>query len=162
MGPRPPPRCNGRMTHTPGRYGPPGFGPAPAPWQAAPLPRPARWYATPTPPPSPLAHPDRDPRAYVAPLIATVTAGPVLALGAMAAMFSPMATDSCAADGCHALYRALALAPCLLTAGYAALGAAWALPWRRRLRVLRTAFAVVAPLFAVAAVLVYLHLPAPD
>lgn len=162
MGPRPPPRCNGRMTHTPGRYGPPGFGPAPAPWQAAPLPRPARWYATPTPPPSPLVHPDRDPRAYVAPLIATVTAGPVLALGAMAAMFSPMATDSCAADGCHALYRALALAPCLLTAGYAALGAAWALPWRRRLRVLRTAFAVVAPVLAVAAVLVYLHLPAPD
>lgn len=159
MGPRPPPRCNGRMTNTSGRHGPPGFGPAPAPWQAEPLP-PVRWYAT--PPPSPLVAPDRDPRAYVAPLIATVTAGPVLALGAMAAMFSPMATDSCEADGCHALYRALALAPCLLAAGYAALGAAWAVPWRRRLRVLRTAFAVAAPVLAVAAVLVYLHLPAPD
>lgn len=134
--------------------------PSGSPTPGWPAPQPPRWYAPPAPRSLRPVHPDHDPRAYIAPLIGTLLAGPVLVLCSMAALISPMATDSCTAHGCHALYWALALAPCLIAAGYAALALAWALPWRRRMRAARIVLSAAAPLLAGATVLVYVNLPA--
>ena len=104
--------------------------------------------------------PERDRRAFVAPLIATVLSAPLMALDAFCVLFSPMATDSCTPHGCHALYRSLLAAPCVLAAAWAALGVAWGIPWRLRYRAVRAVPAVAAPLLALAALLIYLRLPA--
>lgn len=126
-------------------FGPPpayGFGPPPPPYGVRP------------------ADPERDRHAFVAPMIASVLAAPVIVVGGMFTMISPMATDSCTAHGCQALYRMLLLAPCLLVLAAGALGASWAVPWRRRHRAKRIALAALAPLLALAAAMIYLHLPA--
>lgn len=106
--------------------------------------------------------PERDRRAFVAPLIATVVSAPLMVLDAVCVLFSPMATDSCTAHGCRELDRALLAAPCVLLLAWAALGLSWALPWRLRYRAARVAPAVAAPLLAAATLLIYLHLPAAD
>jgi len=109
-----------------------------------------------------LWDPERDRRAFVAPLIATVVSAPLVLIDAVCVMFSPMATDSCTVHGCQALDRALLAAPCVLLLSWAALGVSWALPWRLRYRAVRVVPAVAAPLLALATLLIYLHLPAPD
>lgn len=106
--------------------------------------------------------PERDRRAFVVPLIATVLSAPLIALDAVCVMLSPMATDSCTMHGCQALDRVLLAAPCVLLLSCAALGVSWALPWRLRYRAVRVVPAVTAPLLALATLLIYLHLPAPS
>ncbi|MEU9017132.1 hypothetical protein [Actinomadura sp. NPDC048394] len=80
---------------------------------------------------------DRDPQAWVAPLLATVL---VLLLGPAALILgglSAMATDACGPDDCPpALMRHLDLIYGILEFGWpvvlAAIATAWLLPWRRR------------------------------
>ncbi|WNI16007.1 hypothetical protein [Actinacidiphila sp. ITFR-21] len=110
-------------------------------------------------PPRP-ADPDRDPHAYLAPLAASVLGVPLMLISSAAVLISPMATDSCTADGCHALYTALLLAPCVLGLSFVALALAWALPRRRRHRAQRYAAAAAVPLLALAPLLIYVNLPA--
>jgi len=110
----------------------------------------------------PRQDPDRDRRAFVGPLIATVLSAPLIALDAFCVLFSPMATDSCTPHGCRDLDRALLAAPCVLLMAWAALGISWAIPWRLRHRTVRLLPAAAAPLLALATLLIYLHLPAPD
>jgi hypothetical protein len=106
--------------------------------------------------------PERDRYAYVAPVISSVLMVPLLAVGGFCVMFAPMATDPCTPDGCHALNRALMTAPCVLLAAWLTLGLSWVLPWRLRYRVMRVVPAVVAPLLALAALFIYVHLPAAN
>ncbi|MEU6852553.1 hypothetical protein ABZ901_21850 [Actinacidiphila alni] len=120
----------------------PGFGPAPA-------------FR-----PGPVRPPDHDRHAYVAPLIATVLGGPLIAFCGMIVMISPMATDSCTTHGCHDLYRMLLVAPAVLFLAVLALGLSWLLPWRLRHRTARVVAATAAPLLAAATLLIYANLPA--
>ncbi|MFF6959114.1 hypothetical protein [Streptomyces sp. NPDC008317] len=104
--------------------------------------------------------PDHDSHAYVAPLIATVLGGPVIAFCGLIAMFSPMATDSCTPNGCQALTTMLLVAPAVLLLAVVALVVSWALPWRLRHRTTRAVASLAAPLLAVTTLLIYIHLPA--
>jgi hypothetical protein len=113
------------------------------------------------PGPAPCGYPDRDPRAFVPPLVATVLTAPVIAVDAVITMVAPMATDSCPSDGCATLDHALVAAVGTLFLAVMTLAASWLLPWRRRFRARRVVFAVAAPLFAAVTALIYLHLPAP-
>ncbi|WP_173094545.1 hypothetical protein [Actinomadura verrucosospora] len=103
---------------------------------------------------------DRDPQAWVAPLLATVLAlllGPAaLVLGGLSAM----ATDNCGPDDCSpALMRHLDLIYSILKFGWpvvlAAIATAWLLPWRRRwstARVCSALASLVPPLLVLALV----------
>ncbi|MBD0740662.1 hypothetical protein BGM09_14850 [Streptomyces sp. CBMA29] len=108
----------------------------------------------------PFRPPDHDSHAYVAPLIATVLGGPVIAFCGLIALFSPMATDSCTRNGCQALTTMLLVAPAVLLLAVVALVVSWALPWRLRHRATRAVASLAVPLLAVTTLLIYFHLPA--
>lgn len=136
----------------------PGFGPVRAPGYGGGFgPGPA--YG-PGPAFGPVRPPDHDRYAFVAPLIATVLGGPVIAFCGMIAMISPMATDSCTAKGCQELTTMLLVAPVVLLLAAMALGLSWLLPWRLRHRTARVAASVAAPLLAATTLLIYFNLPA--
>jgi hypothetical protein len=153
------------MTTSPGGHGygsdvPEGGRPHPQERQERPEQQARPWPYAAHLVPGRAPYPDRDRRAHVAPLVATVFGVPLMLVDGLIVMFSPMATDSCSAGGCHALYTALTIGPCLLAAAVLALIGAWQIPHRLRHRLLRTALSAAAPLLALSALLLYLHLPA--
>lgn len=107
-----------------------------------------------------LRPPDHDRHAFVAPLVASVLGGPVMVFCGMIVMISPMATDSCTANGCHDLYTMLLVAPAVLVLAVLSLGLSWLLPWRLRHRTTRAVAAAAAPLLAATTLLIYCNLPA--
>ncbi|MFE7853439.1 hypothetical protein [Streptomyces sp. NPDC057403] len=108
----------------------------------------------------------RDPRAWIAPLVATVL---LVFLGPAAVFFgglSAMATDACGPDDCSpALTTHLDLIYGTLEFGplptVAALLAAWVLPWQPRWLPVRVLAAVAALLPALFVLLMVFTLPAP-
>jgi hypothetical protein len=94
----------------------------------------------------------------VPPVIGTLIAGPMLAVGGLYALGSGMATDSCTPGGCQALNLSLVLGACLVAFGLVALLTSWAVP--RHLVGARAAAAAVACFLALCALAVYFHLPA--
>jgi hypothetical protein len=115
---------------------------------------------------SPPQHPDdRDPLAWVAPLVASVVLlflGPVaLFLGGL----SIMATDSCGSDCSSALttqlsviYGTIGIGGILTVAAYVV---AWALPWKRRWTVVRACVAAASLLPPLLVLFLVFTLPAP-
>ncbi|MER6029212.1 hypothetical protein [Streptomyces sp. NPDC001851] len=116
--------------------------------------------------PGPAGLGERDPRAWVAPAIATALLG-VLGPAAVAfAGLSVMATDSCGPDDCSAaLNRSLSWIFHLLVLGgplgLVALLTAWLLPWKRRWSVTRAWAAVLALVPPLGVLFLVLTLPAP-
>ncbi|MGQ5636990.1 MULTISPECIES: hypothetical protein [unclassified Streptomyces] len=116
--------------------------------------------------PGPADRGERDPRAWVAPVIATVLMG-VLGPAAVAlAGLSVMATDSCGPDDCSAaLNTALSWIFGLLLfggpLGLVALATAWALPWKRRWAGTRAWTAALALVPPVGVLFLVFTLPAP-
>lgn len=118
-------------------------------------------------PPSPLPEvAERDSRAWIAPLVATILLaflGPAaLLLGGLSAM----ATDSCGPDDCSsALNTQLSVIYGTLSFGtlptLAAWITAWALPWQRRWSAWRTGAAIVALTPSLFVLLLVFTLPAP-
>ncbi|MFI9805440.1 hypothetical protein ACIHEJ_13900 [Streptomyces sp. NPDC052301] len=116
--------------------------------------------------PEPADRGERDPRAWVAPTVATalmLVSGPAaLLFGALSAM----ATDSCGPEDCSdALNTALAWIYGLLSYGgplaLAALLTAWLLPWKRRWSVTRAWVAALALLPPLSVLYLVFTLPAP-
>ncbi|MEV6837467.1 hypothetical protein AB0N17_23690 [Streptomyces sp. NPDC051133] len=116
--------------------------------------------------PGPADRDERDPRAWVAPAVATAL---MLVCGPAAALFgglSAMATDSCGPDDCSdALNTALTWIYGLLSYGgplaLAALLTAWLLPWKRRWSGLRGWTAALALLPPLSVLFLVFTLPAP-
>lgn len=117
-------------------------------------------------PPSPSDAADRDPKAWIAPLVATVLLvflGPAaLLLGGLSAI----ATDSCGPDDCSpALNTQLSVIYGTLSFGtlptLAAWITAWALPWQHRWSTWRIAAATIALLPPLFVLLLVFTLPAP-
>ncbi|MFI5686694.1 hypothetical protein [Streptomyces sp. NPDC051636] len=109
---------------------------------------------------------ERDRRAWVAPLIATVLLGLLGPLAAILGGLSAMATDSCGPDDCSpALTTSLSWIYTILFFGgwvsFAALVTAWVLPWNRRWRALRLWSAVAMPVPPLAVLFLVFTLPAP-
>jgi len=109
---------------------------------------------------------DQDPRAWVAPFVATVLlvllGPPALLLGGLSAM----ATDSCGPDDCpSALMTSLTVIYGILEFGILltlpAFVASWALPRQRRWSAPRAWLAAVAVLPPLAVLLLVLTLPMP-
>jgi hypothetical protein len=117
---------------------------------AAPRTRPAPVRRGPSPDPERYAH--------VPPLVATLVAGPMLAVGGLYALGSGMATDTCTSGGCQALNGSLVLGACLVAIALLALLTSWALP--RHLLGARVGAAALAPFLALCALGVYFNLPA--
>ncbi|MFF4908371.1 hypothetical protein ACFY2T_26300 [Streptomyces sp. NPDC001260] len=117
-------------------------------------------------PPASLDTAGRDPRAWIAPLVATVL---LVFLGPAAVLFgglSAMATDACGPDDCSsALTTHLSLIYGTLEYGtlptLAALVTAWALPWKLRWLPARVCAALAAVLPALFVLLLVFTLPAP-
>lgn len=85
---------------------------------------------------------ERDPRAWLAPAVATVLGAVLAPLAVLFGGLSVMATDSCGPDNCsQALTTALSVIfGTLFVGGILAAGAwlaSWLLPWTRRWSVLR-------------------------
>lgn len=91
----------------------------------------------------------RHPRAFVAPLVATLLTLPMAAVAFFFAGLSPMACDSCgtaASDRFDASYDvAFPVFGLGLLVVLVVLFAAWALPWQRRYAAARVWLAFVAP-----------------
>ncbi|WP_330340788.1 hypothetical protein [Streptomyces sp. NBC_00557] len=116
--------------------------------------------------PGPADRDERDPRAWVAPVIATVLMGVLGPAAVVFAGFSVMATDSCGPDDCSAaLNTALSWIFGLLLFGgplcLAALATAWALPWKRRWAVTRAWTAALALVPPAGVLCLVFTLPAP-
>jgi hypothetical protein len=108
--------------------------------------------------------PDRDRRAWVAPLIATIL---LVVLGPLAILFgglSGMATDACGPDNCPpALMTSLDVIYGILDYGLLvtlpAYAASWALPWQLRWLPLRAGLAFVSVLPALTILVLVFTLP---
>ncbi|MFF1561157.1 hypothetical protein [Streptomyces sp. NPDC058279] len=91
----------------------------------------------------------RDPRAFVAPLVATLITLPLGLVALCFAGISPMACDSCNGDEAHSFDDSFAAAFTVFQAGLAValvlLVTAWALPWQRRHAAKRVVLAALAP-----------------
>ncbi|AKJ13946.1 hypothetical protein ABB07_29065 [Streptomyces incarnatus] len=116
--------------------------------------------------PAPADRTERDPRAWVAPAIATVLLGVLGPAAVLFAGFSVMATDSCGPDDCSAaLNTSLSWIFGLLRFGgplcFVALLTAWLLPWQRRWSVMRAWTAVLAVLPPLGVLFLVFTLPAP-
>ncbi|MFF8732588.1 hypothetical protein ACF073_39920 [Streptomyces sp. NPDC015171] len=116
--------------------------------------------------PGPAGKDERDPRAWVAPTVATALMVPLAPLALAFGGLSAMATDSCGPDHCPAaLNTALACVYGLLYYGsvfsFGALLTAWLLPWRRRWSTARVWAAVAALLPPLSVVYLVCTLPAP-
>ncbi|MEU2925136.1 hypothetical protein ABZ636_08745 [Streptomyces sp. NPDC007251] len=116
--------------------------------------------------PGPADQGERDPRAWVAPVISTVLMGVLGPAAVMFAGLSVMATDSCGPDDCSAaLNTSLSWIFGLLLVGgplcLVALATAWALPWKRRWTVARAWTAALALVPPVGVLFLVFTLPAP-
>ncbi len=113
------------------------------------------------PPEGGAPRPER--RSLLVQVLCTVLCVPLLGFGALCCVFSPFATASCDPAGCRALFRAIAVNPCVLLASVLLLAGCWAVPEGRQGRqVLRTLLGAGALAAAVTAVHLYLHLPPPS
>ncbi|MFE2288487.1 hypothetical protein ACFXDJ_30520 [Streptomyces sp. NPDC059443] len=93
--------------------------------------------------------PDRDRRAYVAPLASTLLTLPLAFLSLLYAGLSPMACDSCGTEAAHAFDASFKVAwPVFwvgLLAAFALLVWCWALPWRTANAARRVGIAIAVP-----------------
>lgn len=108
---------------------------------------------------------ERDPRAWVAPAIATALGAFLLPVALLFGAMSVMATDSCGPDDCsRALETALSVIHGTLLFGNVLAGAAWLaswlLPWRRRWAVPRIWLAGLSLLPSVSVLVLTFNLPA--
>jgi hypothetical protein len=102
----------------------------------------------------------REPREIFVPVLCSVLCAPLLAIGALFFMLSPLATDSCEPDGCHALFRAMEVDPCVLALAAVLLAGCWAVP--NRWHAVRPLLGVGALAAALTGVYLYVHLPLPN
>ncbi|MBT3165855.1 hypothetical protein HTV80_22495 [Streptomyces sp. Vc74B-19] len=107
---------------------------------------------------------ERDPRAWVAPALATVLGAVLAPLALLFGALSVMATDSCGPDDCSpALTTALDVVHGTLFLGgllaVAACAASWLLPWTRRWSVARLWLAGLSLLPWLCVLALVFHLP---
>lgn len=108
----------------------------------------SHYHATAPVPPVPRYRADRDPRAWVAPTVATALGALLAPAAFLLGGLSVMATDSCGPDDCsQALTTTLSVIfGTLFFGGVLAAGAwlaSWLLPWTRRWSVPRIWLAVL-------------------
>ncbi|MFG2138945.1 hypothetical protein [Streptomyces sp. NPDC048650] len=101
---------------------------------------------------------ERDPNAWIAPLIATLLTVAAGSFAAVVAMFSPMVCDSCSAPELDRLETLFSLYVLSMLIPVVLLIVDWALPWRRRHSVTRIVVAALAPCSVVALVVLYIGL----
>ncbi|MFE2169805.1 hypothetical protein ACFXB3_32855 [Streptomyces sp. NPDC059447] len=102
---------------------------------------------------APNLDPDRDGRAFIAPLVSTLLTLPLGLMSLFFAGISPMACDSCNGQAAHDFDASFQTAWPLLMAGLVVVAGllvwCWALPWRKANAARRVGIAIAAPAVAV-------------
>ncbi|MFD9726604.1 hypothetical protein [Streptomyces sp. NPDC059072] len=108
---------------------------------------------------APNLDPDRDSRAFIAPLVSTLLTLPLGLVSLFFAGISPMACDSCNGQAAHDFDASFRIAWLVLMAGFVVVLAllvwCWALPWRKANAARRVGLAVAAPAVVVLGTVVF-------
>lgn len=108
---------------------------------------------------APVPAPDRDRRAFIAPLVSTLLTLPIAFLSFVYSLLSPMVCDSCDTEEGHAFAASFDIAwPVFgvgLLVGLVLLVWSWVLPWRTANAARRVGIAIAAPALLLLNVVVF-------